>query len=40
MSLGLAAETVAERTEDLSIEAVATGFDWKTVELAPYGIFR
>ena len=38
--LGLAAENVAEHIEDLSIEAVATGLEWHSVELAPYGIFR
>ena len=38
--LGLAAENVAEHTEDLAIEAVATGVDWQTVELAPYNVFR
>ena len=38
--LGLAAENVAEHIEDLSIEAVATGLEWHSVELASYGIFR
>jgi hypothetical protein len=28
---------VTEHTEDLSIEAVATGLDWTSVDLAPYG---
>ena len=33
----LTAENVAEHVEDLSIEAVATGLDWVSVDLAPYG---
>ena len=33
----LTAENVAEHVEDLSIEAVATGLDWASVDLAPYG---
>jgi hypothetical protein len=33
----LAAENVTEHVEDLSIEAVATGLDWISVELAPLG---
>ena len=33
----LAAENVAEHVEDLSIEAVATGLDWVSVDLAPHG---
>jgi hypothetical protein len=33
----LVAENVTEHTEDLSIEAVATGLDWTSVDLAPYG---
>ena len=37
---GLSAENVTEYTENLSIEAHATGLDWKGVELAPYGAFR
>ena len=33
----LTAENVAEHVEDLSIEAVTTGLDWVSVDLAPYG---
>jgi hypothetical protein len=33
----LIAENVAEHVEDLSIEAVATGLDWVSVDLAPHG---
>jgi len=35
--LGLAAENVTEHVEDLSIEAVATGLDWISVDLARHG---
>jgi hypothetical protein len=36
----LTAENVTEHVENLSIEAVATGLDWVSVDLAPYGPFR
>jgi hypothetical protein len=35
----LAAENVTEHVEDLSIEASATGLEWKSVDLAPHGAF-
>jgi hypothetical protein len=38
--VGLVAENLAGHTEDLAIEAVATGLEWRSVELAPFNVFR